>query len=116
VNTVTVCEVRAAVRKTQRTRYSAGERRRISDDELDEIGVPPGAGLFEQAADTRPDRRVRDAERRRDFRNAAQLDDGKQHAQLGRRQFERRFADRIGAGSIKLRCLFRPASARLWRN
>ena len=68
---------------------SVSQRRRISRNELDEIGLPRGARLFEQAGDMRPDRRVGDAERGGDLRNAANLDDRQQYAKLGRRQLER---------------------------
>src|SRR5688572_12145227 len=53
-----------------------GQRRGVSRDQLDEVGLTPGAGLFEHAAKMRLDRRIRDAERRGDFGNASYLDDG----------------------------------------
>src|SRR6266851_9925285 len=46
----------------------------------------PGAGFVEQAADMRLDRGVGDAKGGCDLGNTADVDDGKQHAQLGRRQ------------------------------
>jgi hypothetical protein len=67
------------------TQQSAGQRRRISRDEFHEIGLPHSAGLFEQTAEMRLDRCVRDSKRGSNFRNTAYFDDGKQHAKLSRR-------------------------------
>jgi hypothetical protein len=55
--------------------------------QLDEIGLPSGAGLSEQAVKMGFDRRLGKAQRLRGLRHPANLDDGEQHARLARRQF-----------------------------
>src|SRR5262245_58255061 len=56
--------------------------------ELDEISLAARAGLVEQAAQMGPDRSLRNAESLCDFGNAADVHDGEQNTQLGRRQTE----------------------------
>jgi len=70
------------------TKMCASDRERggKSRDELDQIGLTAGAGLFKQAADMGLDRGVRNAKLRRDLGYAANFDNGEQHPQLRRRQ------------------------------
>src|ERR1700730_2052592 len=53
-------------------------------DQLDEIGLAAGAGFLEQAADVRLDRGVGAAKGGCDLGNTADVDDGKEQAQLRR--------------------------------
>ena len=58
----------------------ADQGRGISREDLDQVGLANGAGFDEQAAEVGLDRGFGDAERRGQFQNAADLDDGEQHA------------------------------------
>jgi len=69
------------------SRPAAGKSR----NDLDKIGLATGAGFHEQIAEVRLDRTFGNAEGHRAFGNPADVDDGEQHAQLGRGQM-------VGAG------------------
>src|SRR5262249_26176917 len=54
--------------------------------QLHQVGLARGVGLLEDVAQVRLHRRVGEAERPRDLRHAAHLDDAEEHAQLARRK------------------------------
>jgi hypothetical protein len=58
----------------------ADQRCRKSSNDLDQIGLATGASFHKHAAEVGLDGGFCQAERHRDLRNAADLDDGKQHA------------------------------------
>ena len=65
------------------------ERIGIAGDQLDEVRLPPGPGLFEEAAEMGPDGRLGDAEHGRYVGHiAADFDDGNQNPKLGGGKFE----------------------------
>src|SRR5262249_19173499 len=57
-----------AMRSTRRERRSARERHGEAGDQLDQVGLPAGAGLGVEPAEMRLDGSVGDAERGRDLR------------------------------------------------
>lgn len=75
----------AVAAATRALETSARQRCGESGDQLDQVGLTADAGLFKQAAEMGLDGGGGDAERRSYFGNAADVDDGMQHAQLGRR-------------------------------
>ena len=96
----------AAGRKPAQQSGSVEEGTGESGDELDQVRLAAGARLSVEVAEMGLHRRVGDAQRLGDFRNAADFDDGKKDAEFGRGQ--------PIVARDRLRAPTRPRSAARW--